>query len=216
VRRALRRLFSILLTLFLTSLAALWALSSLESRFAAARPDLPNFFNPSPRNAQRLAGSQLEKLARGGDLELVKRELSRLGGAALPHVLASFDTLPPLERGRAALALGEIAARMNISSPSDFSTPESAVLFWTRFWQDREMDFKPQLVRRLVTRLAEKSSVLRSEDVIQLDTYALPELIRALAERQPGRRPTPRAAGSWRPRGAFFLLFHNTWQRFVW
>jgi peptide/nickel transport system permease protein len=180
VRRALRRLASILLTLFATSLLSLWALSQLSDELGSAHGQLPSFFNPAPRSARGLAESSIAAFVRGRDEQRAARELNRLGGAALPHVLSQFDALSPAVRGKLALALSPIAGRMGIASPNDFATPEAAVLFWTRFWQDRAIDFKPQLVRRLVTRLAEKSSVLRSEDVVQLDTYALPELIGAL------------------------------------
>ena len=155
VRRALRRLASILLTLFATSLLSLWALSQLSDGLGSPRGQLPTFFNPAPRSARVLAESSIEAFARGGDELRAARELNRLGGAALPHVLAQFDALSPAVRGKLALALSPIAGRMAIASPNDFATPEAAVLFWTRFWQDRAIDFKPQLVRRLVTRLAE-------------------------------------------------------------
>ena len=196
MRRALRRLASILLTLLATSLAALWALALLADEFGSAcsgcpptagsqtaerRERAPRFFNPEPRSARKLAALAIDALALArGDHERAARELARLGGAALPHVLSRLDTLSPVVRGRVALALSPVAGRMGIASTSDFASPEAAILFWTRFWQDRAMDFRPQLVRRLVSRLAQKSSVLRNEDVIQLDTYALPELVTAL------------------------------------
>ncbi|MDQ2647785.1 MAG: hypothetical protein M3020_28565, partial [Myxococcota bacterium] len=63
MRRALRRLGSLLLTLFVTSLCALWALSALERRDPLARA-LPNFFNPAPRNARSLSEAALATLAK--------------------------------------------------------------------------------------------------------------------------------------------------------
>jgi hypothetical protein len=123
-------------------------------------------------------------------------------------LLSKLDTLPPDARGKLALALAPIAARMGIASPADFASADAAVSFWTRFWQDRAIDFKPVLVRRLVTRLAEKSSVLRNEDITQLDTYALPELIRALD------RPLDRE-GVARARRLTLLLAHVTGKPWV-
>ena len=203
MRRALRRLGSLLLTLFATSLLSLWALSLLADEFGTAQRPLPSFFNPAPRNARVLAEASIDALVKSGDGARARRDLGRLGGAALPHVLAHLDALSPAVRGQLALALAPIAARMGIAAPNDFATPEAAVLFWTRFWQDRAMDFRPQLVRRLVTRLAQKSSVLRSEDVIQLDTYALPELLGAL-------EPAADREGVLRARRLTLVLAHVT------
>jgi len=201
VRRALRRLGSLLLTLFVTSLCALWALSALEQREPAARA-LPNFFNPSPRSARSLSESALASLSKQDDSRAAL-ELARLGGAALPHLLPRFESLPRATRERVASALVPVALRMGIAGPGDLATPSLAAQFWSRFWQDRAMDFRPQLVRRLVSRLAEKSSVLRSEDVIQLDTYALPELVALLEAPED-------AAGVQRARRLTNVLAHVT------
>jgi hypothetical protein len=201
VRRALRRLGSLLLTLFVTSLCALWALSALERREPAAR-SLPNFFNPAPRSARSLSEAALAALAKQDDATAAL-ELARLGGAALPHLLPRFESLPKLTRERVASALVPVAYRMGIAAPGEITSPSQAAQFWDRFWQDREMDFRPQLVRRLVMRLAEKSSVLRGEDVIQLDTYALPELVGLL-------EPPGDDAGVQRARRLTAVLAHVT------
>ncbi len=203
MRRALRRLGSLLLTLFVTSLCALWALSALERHEPVSRA-LPNFFNPAPRNARSLSEAALAALARRDD-RAAARELSRLGGAALPHLLPRLDSLPVATRERVANALIPVAHRMGIAAPGELTSPARAVQFWNRFWQDRAMDFRPQLVRRLVTRLAEKSSVLRHEDVIQLDTYALPELVGLL-------EPAKDDAGVQRARRLTTVLAHVSGQ----
>jgi ABC-type dipeptide/oligopeptide/nickel transport system permease component len=48
-------------------------------------------------------------------------------------------------------------------------------VFWTRYWQERAIDFRPAVVRRLVRRVADRPS-LSGDDVLQLDTYALAEI----------------------------------------
>src|SRR5690606_36343422 len=130
-------------------------------------------------NARELALRLMRRVAEGGDREAAE-QLAKLGGAALPHILPRFDQLSPTERGRVALALKPVAVRMGVATRLELGDPDTASLFWTRFWQDRELDFRPIVVRRLVKRLTERSLALRRDDVIQLDTYALPELMNAL------------------------------------
>jgi peptide/nickel transport system permease protein len=55
------------------------------------------------------------------------------------------------------------------------------VLFWTRFWDEHAIDYRPQVARRAVLRLVQKSTLLRDTEVRQLDTYALNELMRQMA-----------------------------------
>ena len=182
----LRRVLWLLPTLFLVSLAAFqffaWTLPPPPKSYPGELPrsaPLPVFVNPHPDNARELALALMQKVAEGPDAQAAA-ELAKLGGAALPHILPRFDQLSPTERGRVALALKPLALRMGIASQLELNDPDAASLFWTRFWQDRELDFRPIVVRRLVKRLTERSLALRRDDVIQLDTYALPELVQAL------------------------------------
>jgi len=182
----LRRVLWLLPTLFLVSLAAFqffaWTLppppQSSPGELPRSAP-LPVFVNPHPDNARELALGLMQKVAEGPN-ERAAAQLAKLGGAALPHILPRLDQLSPTARGRVALALKPLALRMGIATQLELSDPDSASLFWTRFWQDRELDFRPIVVRRLVKRLTERSLALRRDDVIQLDTYALPELVKAL------------------------------------
>lgn len=183
----LRRVLWLVPTLFLVSIAAFQFLIWTLPRPAASAPhelpglSLPSFFNHAPQGARELALQLMSAVARGGARgERAAQKLSSLGGAALPHVLPKLDELRPAERARVSLALAPVARRMGIGNDERLIDPESASLFWTRFWQDREFDFRPVVVRRLVKRLTERSLALRRDDVIQLDTYALPELMRAL------------------------------------
>jgi hypothetical protein len=78
------------------------------------------------------------------------------------------------------MALGPLALRMRVASAEDVASPERALLFFSRFWQDRSIEFRAATVRRAVERLAERSLTLRRDDVIHADTYALEALIGAL------------------------------------
>ncbi len=143
--------------------------------------DLPRFVNTSPRDVRSRAIEAIGHVA-AGDVwrDTAARELQRLGGAALPYVLPRLEALPPEERRRVAVAMAPIGTRMALSGATDLSRPEAAVLFWTRFWDDRAVDFAPSAVSRAVSRLVEHGSQLRESDVISMDTFALGEVIHAM------------------------------------
>ena len=104
-------------------------------------------------------------------------------------MLPLLDTLSPEARGRAAVALGPVADRMGIADRTGLDQPATATVFWTRFWDDRALDFTLQRRRRrAVEQLVEHGSDLRERDLAALDTYALPEIVRAITTRDD--RPT--------------------------
>lgn len=152
-------------------------LFSLLSWGLAIPGEEPLFFNPNPRGVRERASEALEAVARDGDPEAARR-LARLGGAALPHVLPRLESLPPAERGRVAVALAPVARRMGVArDEAILEDPVASAGFWSRFWQDRSLDFREAVVTRLVRRLSQRSLALRRSDLVQLDTYALPELV---------------------------------------
>jgi peptide/nickel transport system permease protein len=187
VQGAIRRLFGIGLTLAAVSVGLFWACATYESRTLATRATrfagLPLFFNPHPVGVRELAVVAMRAVARGGpDAKSAALELSRLGGAALPYVLPALDSLDPSSRERVALALSPVARRMEVAGAEELASGEQAVLFWTRFWQDRAVDFRAPAVKHLATRLAERAIALRREDLLHVDTFALPALIDALGD----------------------------------
>jgi ABC-type dipeptide/oligopeptide/nickel transport system permease component len=154
-----------------------------RARFA----DLPRFINTDPQDVvARAKGAATHVAAADGDNADAERELQRLGGAALPTVLPMLEALPPEPRGRLAVALAPIAERMRLRAPDDptvtesLARPDTAALFWSRFWDDRALDFTRTGVDRAVIRLVEHGSDLRENDLVALDTYALPEVVHAL------------------------------------
>ncbi|HYQ02114.1 MAG TPA: hypothetical protein VER96_25745 [Polyangiaceae bacterium] len=185
VRAAIRRLFGIALTLIAVSVGMFWASASYARRTGAQHASpfaaFPVFFNPRPSGVRDLSTRALHAIAHGGQPAVGARlSLARLGGAALPYVLPALDSLDPRSRERVALALTPIAVRMEVATREELTDGAQAVLFWTRFWQDRAIDFRTASVRHLTARLAERSIALRREDLIHVDTFALPELIEAL------------------------------------
>ncbi len=118
---------------------------------------------------------------RGGpDAEDGRRELVRLGGAALPFVLPRLDSLAPDKRQELAVALAPIAQRMGIEGLDEAASPARAVGFWTRFWDDRGIEFRHASVRSAVSRLVRYGSSSRVSDLIELDTFVLDDVLGAL------------------------------------
>lgn len=189
VRAAIRRFLGVALTLIAVSVGVFWASVSYARR-ARAEPlalnpfaQLPVFFNLHPVGVRELSVRAMQQVARGGSPAVAAElELARLGGAALPYVLPALDSLDPHRRERVALALTPIALRMEVASRDELADGAQAVLFWTRFWQDRAIDFRAASVRHLTLRLAERSIALRREDLVHVDTFALPALMDALGE----------------------------------
>lgn len=183
MRHALRRVLWIVPTLLAISIPLFWVLSQGGAPTPDGRGDLPRFFNPSPRNVRELSLTAMSHVARNDDQAAsAARELVRLGGAALPHVLPGLDVLPPEGRARVAMALAPLAARMGVGTSDELDSPDAAVVFWNRFWQERAIDFRAQVAERLVRRAAQHASALRREDVENLDTFALPDIVENLGE----------------------------------
>jgi len=181
MRRAIEKLTFSLLSLAVASLLTFVILARMAGAHDARSTTLPLLFNTTPRNVRDLSLAAADRVARGGPLGAEgRRELERLGGAAFPHVIPHLDALEPGARGRVALALGPVARRMGVADADDIDTPERAIGFFTRFWQDRSADFRAAAVKRKVSRLAERALPLRVKEVTELDTFALPELLGAL------------------------------------
>ncbi len=145
--------------------------------------DLPRFFNPRPTDIRTRVDEILATLALDDrDAERAKAELLRLGGATLPYLLPRLDAFEPESRTRIALALAPLGDRMGIAPDAVLLDPSRALVFWTRFWAEREADFQPTSARRAVRRFSLKPTVMREADIRVLDTYALGEIMRLLRE----------------------------------
>lgn len=198
-----------LLVFFLTSLlpdpggdspqarAEIWArdpaaFDAVEERRRERFLDLPRFFNPQPEDVKVRANDAMEHLvADDADAKLAAHHLAQLGGAALPYVLPKLDNMAPAARGRVAVALAPIAARMGLvdpaahsggesASPAMLQDPTQASTFWTRFWEDRTLEFTEPAVQRAVDRLVQNATEARERDLQEVDTFALPEIMEAL------------------------------------
>lgn len=136
--------------------------------------DLPRFFNFSPKDVRTRAALAVSDIAEHpDDSEASERELLRLGGAALPYVLPALDTLSPEPRKRVALALAPLAVRMGIATPANAYDPDKSVTLWTRFWDDRGVEFRSAQVRSAINRLVRYRTPSRAEELRELDTFVL-------------------------------------------
>jgi hypothetical protein len=181
MRRAIEKITFSLLSLAVASLFTFVMLARITDGLTLRPASLPLLFNAAPRNVRDLSLTAADRVARGGaETETGRIELERLGGAAFPHVLPHLDALEPRARGRVAMALGPVALRMGVAETDDVDTPERAIGYFTRFWQDRSADFRGAAVKRKVSRLAERALPLRRKEVTELDTFALPELLAAI------------------------------------
>lgn len=200
LRHALRRLLWLVPTLVFLTLASFALLSFVPDPASDARLveslgperveelrrarflDLPRFFNRRPADLRERVNELARHLIHDDEeAPRAKQSLNRLGGAVLPYLLPRLDALDPESRSRVALALSPLAERMGFTSdePRD---PDRAVMFWARFWADRESDFRAPSARRSVRRLALNATTMREADVRVLDTYALAELFHLLSE----------------------------------
>jgi ABC-type dipeptide/oligopeptide/nickel transport system permease component len=138
--------------------------------------DLPRFFNERPLDVVGRVDDALAHLGSSDDQPLV-----RLGGAALPYLLPRLDALDPAARARVAVALLPIAERMGIAS-EQAADPALAVAFWNRFWADRAIEFRAANARRAARRLSAHGTSTREADLLELDTFALEQIMVALDE----------------------------------
>ncbi len=154
-----------------------------EARAVRARfGDLPRFFNRAPEDVRSRSLRAAERVAADGpDAAEARAELCWLGGAALPHLIPSLDQFDPEARARVAVALHPVALRMGLLRADDARDPDRAVAFWSRFWADRSVEFRPASVRTAVERLARYRTPSRATELAQLDTFALAAILAKLA-----------------------------------
>jgi ABC-type dipeptide/oligopeptide/nickel transport system permease component len=156
---------------------------ALEEARRARYLDLPAFFNARPKDVRTRTAVAMQHVAANDDeAALGAHALARMGGAALPFVLPTLDDLTPAARARVAVALAPIGLRMGVATDDKLTDPSAAVLFWSRFWEDRALDFTDPALHRAVHRLVLHTSDLRERDLVEVDTYALSAVIAAMGD----------------------------------
>ena len=156
---------------------------ALEEKRRERFLDLPAFIAPTAKDVRRKAEEAVHHVAADdSSAALGAHQLVKLGGAALPFILPALDKLASAERGRVAVALGPIAQRIGAGTPETLADPSAAVLFWSRFWEDRALDFTDPSLHRAVHRLMLRASDTREKDLTEVDTYALSAVIPAMLQ----------------------------------
>jgi ABC-type dipeptide/oligopeptide/nickel transport system permease component len=155
----------------------------VESRRSLAL-DLPTFVNESPRDVRTIVNECVAHLAKNDDqARIAAHELAKAGGAAFPFLLPTLDRLEPDARKRVAAALYPVAQRMGQGNDVRAQSPDSAQTFWVQLWEDRSLEFTGPAVRRSVQRLLRGATAGRERDLIEVDTFALPELMLAMRDK---------------------------------
>jgi peptide/nickel transport system permease protein len=143
--------------------------------------DLPRLVNVMPRDVRTAVEECTTHIvAEDADAAFCEQRLAQIGGAALPHLLPHLDDIPPRARARIATALAPVARRMGIGDEAELTQGDHAALFWTRFWEDRSVDFTEPAVRRSVQRISTRDSELLENEIFLVDTFALKELVGAM------------------------------------
>jgi peptide/nickel transport system permease protein len=154
----------------------------VEQRRALAL-DLPSFVNQAPRDVRSIVAECVVHLAANdARAPIAAHELAKLGGAAFPFLLPTFDRLSPDARKRVALALYPVADRVGDGQDPRTRNPDSAPTYWSQLWEDRSLEFTGPAVRRSVQRLLRGATAGRERDIIEVDTFALPELMLAMVD----------------------------------
>ena len=150
------------------------AFDALEEQRRARSLDVPRFFDVTPDDVRsRADDAVLHLTVQDAAAPIAAHTLARLGGAAFPYVLPKLDNLPPDARGRVAVALGPVAERMGVGTAASIGDAARASSFWTRFWEERALDFRDASVRRVVARFLRQTTAARARDLIELDTFAV-------------------------------------------
>ena len=184
LRHAIRRLLWALPTLVVVSILSFWFLSyvpdptddpAVIATMSAGDLgrlrrekflDLPRFVNLAPKDVTARAATAILAIADSEEEdEVAAGELARLGGAALPHVIPALDALSPDRRSKVAVALAPVAVRMRLPGAADAADPLRAAAFWTRFWDDRSIEFRRASAHSDVSRLLRYRGAEAADDV---------------------------------------------------
>jgi len=153
----------------------------VEERRRMQFRDLPLFFNGSPTDVRTRALDAVETIAAANARsDAAAESLANMGGAALPHVIEAMGGLDRRQTERVAIALAPLAERLHVGDPADLRDAEAAPRFWRRFWEDRALDFTEPSVRRDLDRFLAGGSSRWERELLALDTYPLPEIMRTL------------------------------------
>ncbi len=182
LRLILRRLFVVVPTLVGVTLVcfALLVLAPPPREGLASEAsralflDLPLFVSGTPRDLGRDVEDALAQAAAGRPT----RDLSGRGAVLVPLLVPRLGALP--ERAQ-RWALEQLTPNAGgLAGPNELADAHDDLTFWSDVYETRKLDFRASHVRRLVRRLRAGTSRHAADQLRELGTFALPELVAAL------------------------------------
>lgn len=148
--------------------------------------DLPLFINLQPVDARRRVDRLVTKLGHPADRDEAAEELTRIGGAALPHLVPRVAGTEGELRASLLEVMAAIAERCGLSD--DLNAASDPVQFWQEYWDVYGVDYRPARARRLVRRLVRRDDPLAQAELRRLHSYAFPPLMESLDESLDGEQ----------------------------
>lgn len=119
----------------------------------------------------------------------VQRQITALGGAAIPYVVPSLGDLDPEARETIIDGLDTVAVRIGVDK--EMQEKGDREEFWRDYWDYYKMDYRPARARRLVLRYVQERNQLARRELYRLDTYCLPAIFDVLDDEGLTRRTIP-------------------------
>lgn len=163
-----------------------WGTSELARRAGvspdrALARDLPVLWNSRVADARVRTQDDVAQLHAPATRSAAHERIVHRGTAALPTLLREVGTLRGDDRAEVFAILATLAPGVTGGERPPLD-PESASVYWDRFFSLRGLDFRPAYARRLVQRLVEHESRNAEEQIVALGTYALPAIFDVLEQ----------------------------------
>lgn len=135
---------------------------------------LPLFINLKPEDLPVRVNKLWEKIKfRQSHYQDAERDLIHVGGAAFPFLLSELKKSDQNSKEKLIYILNEISKNIKGFNLEDFNN-QSSEQYWLRFWEDNRLDYMPQRAQLLVKRLIKSNHPLSEQELLKLDTFALP------------------------------------------
>lgn len=186
----LRKLLLLLPAFGLWTMALFWLLDAhLPGRDETE--SLPRFVELAPRTLESEASRALSELK--SDASKGQRSLESLGSAGLVHLQGKLPSMDLETKRRFAVAAWPILEKMmkrgvsleEVVGPRgadarNLATSDDRLALLERYLSERSHDFRPLSVARLAQRIADRAGKMRAEELLSLDTYCVPHLMKQI------------------------------------
>lgn len=161
-------------------------------RSRALFADLPLVVSPRPRDLEVEVDDALATAELGG----VTPDLSTRGAVLVPLLVPRLGALSTTGQAWALAALAPVATRF--VDPAERVDGQPTVVAWEDAWETHRLDFRQGHVRRLVHRVERGESGHAREELADLGTFALSDLVDALDDAKRDARARARLVASLR------------------